>query len=122
MSSARPSSRSLISAAALLVAACSTPPAAPSAAPAIEPPSSTPAPSAAPSPTASPSPSVAATASAGDAWLIVSRPGDPALRVMLDSTLEDDYELPVGVPDATWGQILTATPGERTTRIQDLVV
>jgi hypothetical protein len=122
MSSARPSSRSLISAAALLVAACSTPPAAPSAAPAIEPPSSTPAPSAAPSPTASPSPSVTATASAGDAWLIVSRAGDPALRVILDSTLEDDYELPVGVPDATWGQILTATPGERTTRIQNLVV
>jgi murein DD-endopeptidase MepM/ murein hydrolase activator NlpD len=86
-----------------LVAACSTP-AAPSHA------------SPAPSPTAAPS------ASAGDAWLIVSRATEPTLRVILDSTLEEVTELPVGAPDARWGHVLTATPGERTTVIHNLVV
>lgn len=92
-----------------LVAACSTP-TAPSSAPSGPP--ATPA----PSPTAAPS------ASAGDAWLVVGRAGDPSLHVILDSTLEDLIELPVGAPDATWGHVLTATPGERATLIRNLVV
>jgi hypothetical protein len=72
--------------------------------------------------TAAPATEASPTAAAGDAWLIVSRRNDPDLRVLLDSTLEDDFELPVGAPDATWGHILTATPGDRTTRLQNLVV
>ena len=63
-----------------------------------------------------------ASAGPGDAWLIVSDQDDPALRVILDSTLEDDLTLPVGAPDATWGYIFTATPGDRTTVIQSVVV
>ena len=61
-------------------------------------------------------------ASAGDAWLIVSDSTNPKLRVILDSTLENIFELPVGAHDDTWGHVLTATPGDKTTRIQNLVV
>jgi hypothetical protein len=93
----------------ILMAACSAPTASPSPAP----------PS--PDPTAS-APTPAASASAGDAWLIVSNQDDPELRVILDSTLEDIYELPVGVPSVTWGTIITATPSESATTLQHLVV
>jgi hypothetical protein len=86
-----------------LVVACSAPAASLSPAPAT---ASSPAPS----------------ASAGDAWLIVSNQGDPELRVILDSTLEEQTTVPYGAPDATWGYVLTATPGERTTRIQNVVI
>ena len=111
MSSTRASLRWLAPIAALVVAACSSPSApAPSAAPSAEPAS------AAPSPTAAPS------ASAGDAWLIVSDIGDDRNRVILDSTLEGLTGLPVGAPDETWGHILTATPGDRTTVVHNLVV
>ncbi len=84
-------------------------------------------PSASPAaPIASAPPSVAATATpaaqAGDAWLIVSDASDDELRVILDSTLEDLVQLPVGAPDETWGHVLTATPGERTTVVHNLVV
>ena len=85
---------------------------APSAAPSAE------AASPVPSPTAAPS----ASASAGDAWLIVSDIGEDQNRVLLDSTLEDLTGLPVGAPDATWGHILTATPGERTTVVHNVVI
>jgi hypothetical protein len=69
-----------------------------------------------------PSATPAAQAGAGDAWLVVSDVDDPDLRVMLDATLEDIYELPVGVPNETWGSIVTATPGERTTVVERLIV
>lgn len=69
-----------------------------------------------------PSPTAAPSASAGDAWLIVSGTKEPTLRVILDSTLEEITELPVGAPDATWGHVLTATPKESTTVVQNLVV
>ncbi len=84
-------------------------------------------PAASPAPTqgaASPVPSAtpAAQAGPGDAWLVVSDINDLDVRVTLDSTLEDIYELPVGVPNETWGSIVTATPGERTTVIERLIV
>lgn len=66
--------------------------------------------------------SPAPQARTGDAWLIVSDIDDPDLRVTLDSTLEDIYELPVGVPNETWGSIVTATPGDDTTVIERLIV
>ena len=94
----------------LLVAACSSPAASPAS---VSPPSASPAAS---------EPSPSATASAGDAWLVVSKVGDPELRVILDSTLEEQTTLPYGAPDSTWGYVLTATPGERTTRIQNVVI
>lgn len=82
-------------------------------------PTSVPAPSVAPSAEPSTQPS---QAGGGDAWLIVSGAKEPALRVILDSTLENLFDLPVGAPDEKWGHILTATPGEGTTRIHNLVV
>jgi hypothetical protein len=112
-----PSTRSLAYLATIvLVAGCST-----AARPSDARPSAV-APSA---PTTAPSPEPSAAvrpARAGDAWLIVSTQDDPALQVTLDSTLETAYQLPVGAPDATWGHILVATPEERTTRVQDVVV
>lgn len=115
MPSTRSLSRSLAVLGAVTLAACSTPSTSPSSAPSAA--------SAAPA-TPAPSPTTAqpSQAGAGDAWLIVSDATEPTLRVILDSTLEEDYELPVGAPDATWGHILTATPSERTTRIHNLVV
>ena len=109
MSSLRTATSILI---ALLVAACGTSTASRSPVPAPE--------SEAPSPSAFPT--AAASAGPGDAWLVVSDKGDADLRVILDSTLEDDFELPVGAPDATWGYIFTATPGDRTTTIRSVVV
>ena len=90
----------------VLLAACSAPVVAPSA-PVREPPVE---------------PTVAPTAAAGDAWLVVSEQGDPGLKLVLDSTLEEQTILPDGAPDATWGYILTATPGVTTTRIQNVVI
>ena len=63
-----------------------------------------------------------APAGAGDAWLVVGRPGEDALQVMLASSGEEDLELPIGVPNATWGHLLTVTPGRPNSLIQDLVV
>jgi len=51
-----------------------------------------------------------------DAWLVVGRKGAPDLEVILASTAEQDYVLPNGIPDATWGHLFaTATDGARTT-------
>lgn len=116
MASARSSLRWLAPIAALVLVACSSP-----SAPAPSTPASAPAPSPAPATPVS-SPTAAPSATAGDAWLIVSDIGDDGNRVILDSTLEEVTELPVGAPDATWGHVLTATPNERTTTIHNLVV
>ncbi len=116
MSPTRASLRWLAPIAALVVVACSSP-AAPASPASASPAAPSPAPaSPAPSPTAAPS------AAAGDAWLIVSDAKSPTLKVILDSTLEEITELPVGAPDSTWGHVLTATPGDGTTIIHNLVV
>ncbi len=111
MSSTLSRPRWLLAVPVLAFAGCSTP-ATPSSPPSPSPDAATAVPSATPAP----------QARAGDAWLVVSSVDDPDLRVTLDSTLEDIYELPVGVPDETWGSIVTATPGERTTVIERLIV
>jgi hypothetical protein len=71
-----------------------------------------------------PAPSSGPGALAGprDAWLVVGRPGEDGLRVTLASSGEELFTLPAGVPDATWGQFLTVSPGERMSRIKDLIV
>ncbi len=66
------------------------------------------------------SPSVAP--GARDAWLVVGRPGDDVLRVRLASSGEEDFELPLGVPDANWGHLVTVTSSRPNSLIQDLVV
>jgi hypothetical protein len=59
---------------------------------------------------------------ARDAWLVVGRPGEETLRVLLASTGEEDFELPIGVPDATWGHLVTVTSARPNSLVQDLVV
>jgi hypothetical protein len=78
-----------------------------------------------PSPRPSPSAGVAATAPASpsasplagrDAWLAVGRRGQAGVEVILASTAERLFELPVGVPTEKWSQQVTATSdGARTT-------
>lgn len=57
-----------------------------------------------------------------DAWLVVGRPGDDGLQVILASTREELFTLPTGVPDATWGHLITATSQGGTTVIRHLTV
>ena len=63
-----------------------------------------------------------APAGAGDAWLVVGRPGEDGLRVMLASSGEEDFELPLGVPDDTWGHLVTVTSKRPNSVIEDLTV
>jgi hypothetical protein len=74
--------------------------------------------SAAPGAPATPAP----TASAGDAWLLVGRAGEKDLSVILDSTLEEQIAVPLGVPGRRWGSVFTATPGATTTMVRDVVI
>ena len=71
-----------------------------------------------PAPTAPPEP----IGESRDAWLVVGRPGEDGLRVIRASSGEEGYVLPLGVPDATWGNIRTVTPGDPTSLIEDVVV
>ena len=64
-----------------------------------------------------------ASAAAGDAWLIVeSRRTSRRSASSSTARSRSSTELPVGVPDDTWGHVLTATPGDDTTVIHNLVV
>jgi hypothetical protein len=62
-------------------------------------------------------PSASANPLAGrDAWLAVGRRGQAGVEVILASTAERLFELPVGVPTEKWSQQVTATSdGTRTT-------
>ena len=61
-------------------------------------------------------------AGARDAWLVVGRPGESSVRVILASSGEEDFELPLGVPDATWGHLVTVSSSRPNSLIEDLVV
>ncbi len=81
-----------------------------------------------PAPTASPAASSAPSAGspvpelvgASDAWLVVGRPGDDRLHVILASTEEEMLSLPIGAPDDGWAQVITATLGQTGTTVEDL--
>jgi hypothetical protein len=67
--------------------------------------------------------SVAPSALPGpDAWLVVGRKGVPGFEVILASTLEKLYDLPVGVPDQQWSRLVTATREGDLTVVRTLVV
>lgn len=82
----------------------------------------------APAPTAAPARSLAPSASSpvpelvgeSDAWLVVGRPGDDRLHVILASTEEEMLSLPIGAPDDGWAHLITATLGQSTTTVEDL--
>jgi hypothetical protein len=57
-----------------------------------------------------------------DAWLVVGRKGAPALEVILASTAEQEYALPNGIPDATWGHVFAAVSDGTRTTLTHLVV
>jgi hypothetical protein len=75
-------------------------------------------PSAEPTPGSSP----VASAQAGDSWLLVGRAGEKDLTVILDSTLEEQIAVPLGVPGQRWGSVFTATPGATSTMVRDVVI
>jgi hypothetical protein len=72
--------------------------------------------------TIAPRGSAAAVPASDDAWLVVGRTGEAGIHVILASTAEAIYDLPDGVPDATWGRLVTATTDGTTTRVQDALV
>jgi hypothetical protein len=84
----------------------------------------------APKPTSSDATTTAATPGVGptaalggrDAWLVVGRKGAPDLEVILASTAEQDYVLPNGVPDETWGHLFATTSDGSRTTLTHLVV
>jgi DNA-binding beta-propeller fold protein YncE len=53
---------------------------------------------------------------------VVGRPGEDGVRVKLASSGEEIIKLPLGVPDATWGRLLTVTTKRPNSLIEDLVV
>lgn len=100
---------------AVIVAACTA------GAPAS--PAASPAPAAAiPSADAGAAQTAPAVAGTRDAWLVVGHPGEDGVRVKLASSGEEIIRLPFGVPDATWGRLLTVTTTRPNSLIEDLVV
>ena len=100
-----------------LLAACTSSPAA-SAPPRT---ATGPAPAASAPPLAADTP-IPVVSGPGDAWLVVGRSGEDALRVMLASSGEEDYELPIGIPNETWGRLVTVTPGRPNSLVEDLTI
>jgi hypothetical protein len=67
-------------------------------------------------PASAPAPTSANPLEGRDAWLAVGRRGQAGVEVILASTAEQLFELPVGVPNEKWSQQVTATSdGTRTT-------
>ena len=64
----------------------------------------------------------AVVAGARDAWLVVGHPGEDGVRVKLASSGQEVIRLPLGVPDARWGRVLTVTTKRPNSLIEDLVV
>jgi hypothetical protein len=67
-------------------------------------------------------PGPAVVSGARDAWLVVGHPGEDGVRVKLASSGEEIIKLPLGVPDATWGRLLTVTTTRPNSLIEDIVV
>ena len=71
---------------------------------------------------ASSAPDAGAAGTSRDAWLVVGRRGEPDLAVILAGTLEQDYELPVGVPGERWGTLVATTRKGQTTVVKEITV
>lgn len=77
---------------------------------------------------ASPASDQSGEASAGgeepssDAWLAVGRKGQPGLEVILAGTLEHLYDLPVGVPNETWGHLVATERVGDDTIVREITV
>ena len=75
----------------------------------------------APQPPAAAQPPAAPAASSAlsDAMLVVGRQGADSLEVIISGTREQVATLPVGVPDARWGSVLTTTRSGVQTIVRD---
>jgi DNA-binding beta-propeller fold protein YncE len=83
-------------------------------------------------PPSSAGPSLAATAAPAsphyrpvgstDAWLVVGRAGQDGLEVIQASNRERIYDLPLGVPDAAWATMVSATAANGSTVVRELEV
>lgn len=71
---------------------------------------------------ARPAPAASAPTSVGlsqDAWLVTGRSGDDELQVILASTSERLFSMPLGVPDRNWSKLVSATITGRSTTLRD---
>ena len=108
--------RCIVAIGMLAIAGCTaTTPAASSVRPTVAPTTQ-----ASPPPSASSTPTASATA--GDAWLLVGRAGEEGLTVILDSTTEEQIAVPLGVPGERWGYVYTAEPGASSTVVRNVVI
>jgi DNA-binding beta-propeller fold protein YncE len=57
-----------------------------------------------------------------DAWLVVGRAGQDGLHVIQASNDEQIYDLPLGVPDASWATMVAATVTNGATTVKELEV
>ncbi len=73
-------------------------------------------------PSASPNASIELPAASPDAWLVVGRRNRAGLDVILASSGEQLYDLPVGIPSPDWGQVLSATVSGGSTTVRRLAV
>jgi hypothetical protein len=73
---------------------------------------------------ASPIPSITpdGTPPPGDAWLVTGAAGEPGLRVLLASTREELVELPMGIPDDTWGEVISTRQQDGQTLVDVITV
>jgi hypothetical protein len=55
-----------------------------------------------------------------DAWLVVGRAGEDGLHVIRASNQERMYDLPLGVPDASWATMVAATVTGGSTIVREL--
>ncbi len=76
-----------------------------------------------PAPTRAPivSPTAEPAYDSTDAWLVVGRPGDERVHVILASTEEEMADFPMGAPDKDWANIVaTRADDDATTRVEDI--
>ena len=79
-------------------------------------------PAATPAGSASDAPTVNPVAASTNAGLLIGRAGDPDLHLIVASTNERVMDLPPGVPDQTWGRLVTAATDGTSTVVRDLTV
>jgi hypothetical protein len=56
------------------------------------------------------------------AWLLVGRPGEPDLQLILSTTGEVGLDVPAGAPRNHWDRVVTVTPDGATTIVRDVIV
>jgi hypothetical protein len=99
----------LVLTSAILLTACSTTGASMVASPDAAEPSTSPAPA-------------ASAAGESDAWLVVGIRGEPGLRVVLASTREQLFELPLGVPSERWSHLVSTNASGGSTQVDEITV